>query len=92
MNILPGALFVIDPKKEAIAVAEARKLNIPVFAIIDTNCDPDEVDYPIPANDDAFKSVGLITHGFVEAIAEAMQEQELSVEEESELIEEEESQ
>jgi len=93
MNILPGAMFVVDPKKEAIAVAEARKLNIPVFAIIDTNCDPDEVDYPIPANDDAFKSVGLITHGLVEAINEALHENEMEVEaEEGELIEEDEPQ
>ncbi len=77
MTILPGALYVVDPKKEAIAVAEARKLGIPVFAIVDTNCDPDEVDYPIPANDDAFKSIGLITHAFVDAILEAQHEAEV---------------
>ncbi|HDL17757.1 MAG TPA: 30S ribosomal protein S2 [Bacteroidetes bacterium] len=84
MNILPGAIFIVDPKKEAIAVAEARKLNIPVFAIIDTNCDPDEVDYPIPANDDAFKSVGLVTHAFVEAVIEGLQENRMMTEAESE--------
>lgn len=89
MTILPGALFVVDPRKESIAVAEARKLNVPVFAIIDTNCDPDEVDYPIPANDDAFKSVGLITHGFVDAIIEALGESKMAMEAEEELIEEE---
>lgn len=88
MNILPGALFVVDPKKESIAVAEAIKLNIPVFAIIDTNCDPDEVDFPIPANDDAFKSVGLITHCFVDAILEAVQDKEIAEQAEQELVEE----
>ncbi len=71
MNMLPGALFVVDIKKEAIAVAEANKLNIPVFAMVDTNVDPDPIDYPIPANDDAFKSIGLITHAFADAILEA---------------------
>lgn len=71
MNMLPGALFVVDIKKEAIAVTEAKKLNIPVFAIIDTNVDPDPIDFLIPANDDAFKSIGLITHAFADAIIEA---------------------
>ncbi len=71
MNILPGALYVVDIKKEAIAVAEARKLNIPVFAMVDTNVDPDPIDFLIPANDDAFKSIGLITHAFADAIIEA---------------------
>ncbi len=71
MNMLPGALFVVDIKKEAIAVAEANKLNIPVFAMVDTNVDPDPIDFPIPANDDAFKSIGLITHAFADAIIEA---------------------
>ena len=90
MNILPGAMFVVDPRKETIAIAEARKLNIPVFAIIDTNCDPEDVDYPIPANDDAFKSVGLITHGFVDAIIEALSESQMVPDEEGELVEKEE--
>ncbi len=61
MNRLPGAVFVVDIKKEAIAVQEARRLNIPVFAIVDTNCDPDNVDYLIPANDDAVKTIELLT-------------------------------
>ncbi len=61
MKELPGALFIVDPRKERIAVAEAHKLNIPIVAIIDTNCDPDEIDYPIPGNDDAIRAVKLIT-------------------------------
>jgi len=72
MNRLPGAVFIVDTKKEGIAVAEARKLNLPVFAIIDTNCDPDLVDFPIPANDDAFKSVNVIVHEVADAILEGM--------------------
>ena len=70
MTRLPGALFVVDTKKEAIAVKEARRLGIPVFAIVDTNCDPDEVDYLVPANDDAIKSVQVITKAFADAILE----------------------
>lgn len=70
MPRLPGGLFVVDTKKEAIAVAEANKLGIPVFGIIDTNCDPDPIDYPIPANDDAFKSISLIVHTVAEAVIE----------------------
>ena len=72
MNSLPGAVFVVDTKKEGIAVSEACKLNIPVFAIVDTNCDPDVIDYPIPANDDAFKSINLITHAIADAVIEGM--------------------
>ena len=68
MKELPGALFVVDVKREAIAVAEARKLKIPVVAIVDTNADPDLVDYPIPGNDDAIRSVGLILSVIVRAI------------------------
>ena len=60
MKKLPGALFVVDPRKEKIAVAEAKKLGIPVVAIVDTNCDPDDVDYVIPGNDDAIRAVKLI--------------------------------
>ena len=60
MKGMPGALFIVDPKKEKIAVKEARKLNIPVVGIVDTNCDPDDVDYVIPANDDAIRAVKLI--------------------------------
>ncbi|KAA3659848.1 MAG: 30S ribosomal protein S2 [Calditrichaeota bacterium] len=70
MNRLPGAAFVVDPKKEAIAVAELRRLDIPVFAIVDTNCDPSMVDYLIPANDDAFKSIALVVDAITDAILE----------------------
>lgn len=70
MNRLPGAIFVVDTKKEAIAVSEAAKLGIPIVAIVDTNCDPDLIDYPIPANDDAFKSINLITHAIADAVIE----------------------
>jgi len=84
MNVLPGALYVVDPKKEAIAVSEANKLGIPVFAMIDTNCDPDPIDFLIPANDDAFKSIGLITHAFVDAILEGLSEAERITEVEEE--------
>lgn len=70
MGKLPGALFIVDIKKEAIAVQEAHRLNIPVFAIVDTNCDPDEVDYLIPANDDAVKTVEIITKFMADAVIE----------------------
>ncbi|NLB89221.1 MAG: 30S ribosomal protein S2 [Syntrophomonadaceae bacterium] len=73
MEKLPGALFVVDPRKERIAVAEARKLNIPVVAIVDTNCDPDEVDYVIPGNDDAIRAVKLITAKIADAVIEGKQ-------------------
>lgn len=71
MTKLPGAIFVVDVKKEAIAVHEADKLNIPIIGIIDTNSDPDLIDYPIPGNDDAFKSINVITHAISETIIEA---------------------
>ncbi|HDQ45416.1 MAG TPA: 30S ribosomal protein S2 [bacterium] len=70
MQKLPGCLFVVDTKKEMIAVAEAKKLGIPVFGMVDTNSDPDPIDYPIPANDDAFKSISLIVHTIADAIIE----------------------
>lgn len=70
MNKLPGAIFIIDPKKERIAVAEARKLGIPTVAIVDTNCDPDEIDYVIPGNDDAIRAVKLITGKMADGIIE----------------------
>lgn len=70
MKSLPGALFIIDPKKERIAVLEAKKLGIPIIAIVDTNCDPDEVDYPIPGNDDAIRAVRLISSVISNAIIE----------------------
>ena len=73
MNKLPGALFVIDPRKEEIAVQEARKLGIPVVGIVDTNCDPDLIDYVIPANDDAIRAVKLLTARMADAILEGRQ-------------------
>ena len=73
MNGMPGAIFVVDPKKEKIAVNEAKKLNIPVVGIVDTNCDPDDVDYVIPANDDAIRAVKLIAGCMADAVLEANQ-------------------
>lgn len=73
MNDLPDALFIIDPRKERIAVAEARKLNIPIVAIVDTNCDPDEIDYVIPGNDDAIRAVKLLTNKMADALLEGSQ-------------------
>ncbi|MEW6546453.1 MAG: 30S ribosomal protein S2 [Bacillota bacterium] len=73
MKELPSALFVVDPRKEAIAVKEARRLRIPIVAIVDTNCDPDEVDYVIPGNDDAIRAVKLITSKMADAILEGLQ-------------------
>lgn len=70
MTKLPGALFVVDVKKEAIAVKEAERLNIPVFAIVDTNCDPDPIDYVIPANDDASRAIEIITKVIADAVIE----------------------
>jgi small subunit ribosomal protein S2 len=78
MKGLPDALFIIDPRKERIAVAEAHKLNIPIVGIVDTNCDPDEIDYVIPANDDAIRAVKLITAKIADAILEAKQGEELT--------------
>lgn len=73
MKDLPGALFIIDPRKERIAVAEARKLGIPIVAIVDTNCDPDEVDVVIPGNDDAIRAVKLLTAKMADAVLEGNQ-------------------
>ena len=81
LNRLPAALFVIDVKREHIAVAEAQKLNIPVFAMVDTNSDPSVTDFPIPANDDAFKSISLITKHIGEVIEEALNERKKDKEE-----------
>jgi small subunit ribosomal protein S2 len=93
MNALPGAIFVVDPKNEAIAVREGRRLNIPIVAIVDTNCDPDEVDYLIPGNDDAIRSIRLLTSRVADACLEgharyeekAQAEVDKEVEEESEI-------
>jgi small subunit ribosomal protein S2 len=86
MKDIPGALFVVDPRKERIAILEARKLGIPVVAIVDTNCDPDEVDYVIPGNDDAIRAVKLIAAKVADAIIEGRQGEQLSA---SESVEEE---
>ncbi len=93
MKKLPGALFIVDPRKERIAVAEAKKLGIPIIAIVDTNCDPDEVDYVIPGNDDAIRAVKLLSATVANAIIEGREgqmgseEQMESVSEEAEQVE-----
>ena len=81
MKQLPGALFIVDPRKERIAVAEAKKLGIPIVAIVDTNCDPDEIDYVIPGNDDAIRAVKLISATVANAIIEGREGQTEAVEE-----------
>ncbi|MCO4292694.1 30S ribosomal protein S2 [Solitalea sp. MAHUQ-68] len=83
LNRLPAALFLIDVKKEHIAVAESLKLNIPTFAMVDTNSDPTSIDFPIPANDDATKSISLITGIICKAIEEGLEERKREKEEES---------
>jgi len=88
---VPGAMFVVDPRKERIAIAEAKRLNIPVVAIVDTNCDPDEVDYVIPGNDDAIRAVKLIAGAMADAIIEGRQGEQMeekAAEEEAEATEE----
>ena len=80
MKRLPGALFVVDPRKERIAIAEARNLGIPVVAIVDTNCDPDEVDYVIPGNDDAIRAVKLFASKIADAVLEGRQGEQMSEE------------
>jgi small subunit ribosomal protein S2 len=76
MHRLPDAMFIVDPKKERIAVLEAKKLHIPIIAVIDTNCDPDEIDYPIPGNDDAIRAVRLMVGKIADAIIEGKTEHE----------------
>lgn len=83
MKKIPGAIFIIDSKKEEIAVAEAHKLHIPVVATVDTNCDPDEVDYPIPANDDAIRAIRLLAGKMADAVLEGRQGQQEEAEEET---------
>jgi small subunit ribosomal protein S2 len=78
MHKLPGALFIIDPRKERIAVAEARNLGIPIVGIVDTNCDPDEIDYVIPGNDDAIRAVKLLTAKVADAILEGRQGEQMA--------------
>lgn len=87
MNKLPGAIYIVDIKKEHIAVDEAKKLGIPIFAIVDTNCDPDIVDFPIPSNDDAVKSIELITNVIATAVVYAKQNIDAKKMKEDELIE-----
>ncbi|MCL2055255.1 MAG: 30S ribosomal protein S2 [Oscillospiraceae bacterium] len=87
MKRLPGALFIVDPRKEKIAVAEARKLGIPIVAIVDTNCDPDDVDYIIPGNDDAIRAVKLISGAMADAIIEGKQGEQNTSAEEIEAVE-----
>ncbi len=82
MKKLPGAMFIVDPRKERIAVAEAKKLNIPIVAIVDTNCDPDEVDYVIPGNDDAIRAVKLISSTIANAVIEGRQGEQMDAAEE----------
>ncbi len=84
LNRLPAALFIIDVKKEHIAVSEALKLNIPTFAMVDTNSDPSNIDFPIPANDDATKSIALITDIIITAVKEGLEERKRDKEEEAE--------
>jgi len=78
MKTLPDAMFIVDPRKERIAVAEARKLNIPIVGIVDTNCDPDEIDVVIPANDDAIRAVKLLAGKMADALLEAKQGEEVT--------------
>ncbi len=88
MRKLPGALFIVDPRKEKIAVAEAKKLGIPIVAIVDTNCDPDDVDYVIPGNDDAIRAVKVIAGAMADAVIEGTQgeqEEAAAAEEEEEV-------
>ena len=83
MKKLPGALFVVDPRKEHNAIAEARKLHIPIVAIVDTNCDPDEVDYVIPGNDDAIRAIRLISATMANAVVEGRQGEDAEAEAEA---------
>ncbi len=80
MTKLPGALFVVDPKNERIAVLEAKKLNIPIVGLVDTNCSPEDVDYPIPGNDDAIRAVKLITDVMANAVIEGRQGEMINIE------------
>ena len=89
MKKLPGVMFIVDPRKEKIAVSEAKKLGIPIVAIVDTNCDPDEIDYVIPGNDDAIRAVKLISQAMGNAILEGRQGMDAQVEEEAAPAEEE---
>ncbi|MBQ6846577.1 MAG: 30S ribosomal protein S2 [Oscillospiraceae bacterium] len=87
MNQLPGAMFIVDPRKERNAIAEAHKLNIPIGAIVDTNCDPDEIDYVIPGNDDAIRAIRLIAAAMANAAIEGRQGEDAVAEVEAEAVE-----
>ncbi|HOE57632.1 MAG TPA: 30S ribosomal protein S2 [Bacillota bacterium] len=78
MSSIPGAIFVVDPRKEKIAIQEAHILGIPIVAVVDTNCDPEEIDYPIPGNDDAIRAVKLLTSKIADAVIEARQGEQLA--------------
>ncbi|MEA5112455.1 MAG: 30S ribosomal protein S2 [Geobacteraceae bacterium] len=84
LNKLPGAIFVIDPKNESIAVSEAKKLGIPVVSVVDTNCDPDPIDYIIPGNDDAIRAIRLLASKMADAVLEGAQARELELREDTE--------
>ena len=90
MTQIPDVIFVVDPKKEHIAVQEARKLNIPLVGLVDTNCDPNDVDYVIPGNDDAIRAVKLVTDVLANAVIEGKQGESLESEEEQPVEESEE--
>jgi small subunit ribosomal protein S2 len=87
MTNLPGTLFIVDPRKERNAVLEAKKLNIPIVAIVDTNCDPDEIDYPIPGNDDAIRAIRLIASAVADALIEGRQGESFAEAPEGEAVE-----
>jgi small subunit ribosomal protein S2 len=88
MNKLPGMMFVVDPKNETIAVSEASKLGIPVVAIVDTNCDPDSIDYVIPGNDDAIRAIRLLTGKMADAVIEGAQARNIALQKDDEVAEE----
>ena len=89
MNELPGVIFLVDPKKERIAILEAKKLGIPVVGLVDTNCNPEELDYPIPGNDDAIRAVKLIADVIANAVIEGKQGESFEAEEQTAEAEEE---
>jgi small subunit ribosomal protein S2 len=88
MSKLPGVMFVIDPKNEEIAVQEANKLGIPVVAVVDTNCDPDPIDYVIPGNDDAIRAIRLLSAKMADAILEGVQARNAALQSDTEGAEE----
>ena len=88
MDKLPGVIFLVDPKKERIAILEAKKLGIPIVGLVDTNCNPEELDYPIPGNDDAIRAVKLIADVMANAVIEGKQGESFEIENEEQLVEE----